>query len=169
MSGSRIARRQRGHHGRYRGRNDLNIVPMLDVMTILVFFLIFTAVFSRTNILELTLPPPSASSPPLPEKLELEVIIQRDAIVVADKSTGPLRTLPSGANGYDYDGLNAYLKLVKAKFPEKTAATILLEPEIAYDTLVQVMDAVRSFEAGTEKHSLRGELFPDIAIGDAPT
>ena len=60
MSGSRLARRQARHHRRYRGRNDLNIVPMLDVMVILVFFLIFTAVFSRTSILELSLPAPFA-------------------------------------------------------------------------------------------------------------
>ena len=46
MSGSRIAGRQTRNHARYRGRNDINIVPMLDVMVILIFFLIFTAVFS---------------------------------------------------------------------------------------------------------------------------
>ncbi len=56
MSGSRIARRQSRNHARYRGRNDINIVPMLDVMVILIFFLIFTAVFSKMNILELNLP-----------------------------------------------------------------------------------------------------------------
>ena len=44
------------NHARYRGRNDINIVPMIDMMVILVFFLIFTAVFSKTNILELNLP-----------------------------------------------------------------------------------------------------------------
>ena len=38
------------------GRHDLNIVPMIDMMVILVFFLIFTAVFSKTNVLELNLP-----------------------------------------------------------------------------------------------------------------
>ena len=51
--GSRLARRQARHHARYRGRNDLNIVPMLDVMVILAFFLIFTAAVSYTH---LTLP-----------------------------------------------------------------------------------------------------------------
>ena len=53
MSGSRIARRQARSRARRQGRNDINIVPMLDVMVILIFFLIFTAVFSKTRILEL--------------------------------------------------------------------------------------------------------------------
>ena len=40
-----MARRQQRNHARYRGRNDLNIVPMLDIMTILTFFLIFVPCF----------------------------------------------------------------------------------------------------------------------------
>jgi len=80
MSGSRIARRQSRNHARYRGRNDINIVPMLDVMVILIFFLIFTAVFSKMNILELNLPVGGGPPPELPAVLELEVIVRGNAI-----------------------------------------------------------------------------------------
>ena len=61
-----------------------------------------------------------------------------------------------------------YLKRVKARFPEKTDVTLLLEPDIPYDTLVQVMDAVRLFEAVQAAEVVRAELFPEISIGDAP-
>ena len=118
MSGSRLARRQARNNGRYRGRNDLNIVPMLDVMVILVFFLIFTAVFSKTNVLELSLPAPSSDMLPLPPQLELEVIVRNGAIEVADRSTGPLNVLRPVAQVYDLEGLTGYLKRVKAKYPE---------------------------------------------------
>ena len=64
MRSSKLARRQLRNHARYRGRNDLNIVPMLDVMVILAFFLIFTAVFSKTSILEVHLPGPGAQAAP---------------------------------------------------------------------------------------------------------
>jgi hypothetical protein len=53
MASSKLAARAMRNHAKYRGRNDLNIVPMIDMMVILVFFLLFTAVFSNTNILEL--------------------------------------------------------------------------------------------------------------------
>ena len=56
MSQSKVARRVSRNHARYRGRHDINIVPMIDMMIILVFFLLFTAVFTKTNILELNLP-----------------------------------------------------------------------------------------------------------------
>jgi len=71
MKSSKLARRQLRNHARYRGRNDLNIVPMLDVMVILAFFLIFTAVFSKTSILEVHLPGPGAQAASQAPTLEL--------------------------------------------------------------------------------------------------
>lgn len=169
MSGSAIARRQARNHARYKGRNDLNIVPMLDIFTILVFFLIFTAVFSKTNIVELNLPAANSAQPlDLPEGLELEVVVRRDELVVQDKNSGPLQRLANVASGYDYDGLSAFLGRVKAKFPELRTATLLVEPEIPYDTIVATMDAVRSYEGVLDGRPARGELFPQISLGDAP-
>jgi hypothetical protein len=87
---------------------------------------------------------------------------------VADRNSGPLATLPNTAAGYDYEGLTTYLKRVKAKFPEKTDATILLESDTPYDILVQVMDRVRVLEVKQGPTTVQAELFPDISIGDAP-
>jgi biopolymer transport protein ExbD len=168
MSGSRIARRQSRNHARYRGRNDINIVPMLDVMVILIFFLIFTAVFSKMNILELNLPEEGGPPPLLPAVLELEVIVRAGAIEVADRNTGLLQSLPNTAVGADYMGLSNYLRRVKLRFPEKKDATVLLEPDVPYDVMVQTMDTMKSFETMLEGQPVRGELFPKIAIGDAP-
>ena len=76
---SKSARLVRRNHARYhQGRDDLNIVPMIDMMVILVFFLIFTAVFSKTNILQLNLPANNPAPLDLPKGLKLEVIIRPD-------------------------------------------------------------------------------------------
>jgi biopolymer transport protein ExbD len=168
MSGSRIARRQSRNHARYRGRNDINIVPMLDVMVILIFFLIFTAVFSKTNVLELNLPADSGPPPELPAQLELEVVVRKNALEVQDRNTGLLQAFPNGAQGYDFEGLSVYLRRIKAKFPDKRDATLLLEPDTPYDMMVQVMDDMKSFEGTLDGKPARGELFPLISIGDAP-
>ncbi len=168
MSGSRIARRQARSHARMKGRNDLNIVPMLDVMVILIFFLIFTAVFSKMNILELNLPVEGGPPPELPAVLELEVIVRLGTIEVADRNTGLLQALPHTAEGPDYTGLSNYLRRVKIRFPEKKDATVLLEADIPYDTMVQTMDTMKSFDTELDGQPVRGELFPMIAVGDAP-
>lgn len=168
MAKSKVTRRVMRNHARYRGRHDLNVVPMIDMMVILVFFLIFTAVFTKTNVLELNLPGADSAVPDLPEGLNLEVVIRRDKIEVADRGTGLLKSLPREGEAYDLKGLSDYLQLVKSKYPNKQDATILLEQEIHYDTLVQVMDTVRVFQVPDSQWAM-GELFPDVSVGDAPT
>jgi biopolymer transport protein ExbD len=147
---------------------ELLLVPMIDIFTVLVTFLLMTAVFSRTVILQLNLPAAQTEFKEPPPGLQLEVMVRKDQLLVADRNTGPLHAVPNNAQGYDYDGLTQYLKFVKTKFPDKTDASILLEPDTPYDTLVQVMDRVRVFEAGEGVNTVQAELFPDISIGDAP-
>src|ERR1700756_2289462 len=147
---------------------ELLLVPMIDIFTVLVTFLLMTAVFSRTVILQLNLPPPNSTWKEPPPGLQLEVMVRKNLLQVADRNTGPLATMPNTASGYDYDGLTEYLKRVKARFPDKTDASILLEADTPYDTLVQVMDRLRVFEVGQGMSTVQAELFPDISIGDAP-
>jgi len=168
MAQSKVTRRVMRNHARYRGRHDINVVPMIDMMIILVFFLIFTAVFTKTNILELNLPGADSAVPDLPQGLNLEIVIRKAGIEVADRGTGLLKTVPSTNGVYDLKGLSEYLQLVKSKYPDKQDATILLEQDIQYDTLVHVMDTVRVFAVPGSAWAV-AELFPDVSVGDAPT
>lgn len=168
MAQSKVAGRMRRNHARYRGRHEINVVPMVDMMIILVFFLIFSAVFTKTNILELNLPGADSAVPDLPEGLNLEVIIRKSGIEIADRGTGLLRSVPLADDVYDLKGVSDYLQLVKSKYPDKTDATILLEPDVEYETLVKVMDTVRVFQVPGSKWDM-AELFPDVSVGDAPT
>jgi biopolymer transport protein ExbD len=153
---------------RHRRPAELLLVPMIDIFTVLVTFLLMTAVFSRTVILELKLGSNTEQFTPPPPGLKLEVIVRKDLLVVADRETGPLRTLPNLASGYDLQGLSDYLQFVKSKYRDMTEATILLEPDIPYDALVQVMDRVRILEVNAGLSTVQAELFPEVSIGDAP-
>lgn len=164
-----IHRRQAG-----RRRNietaELNITAFMNLMVILVPFLLITAVFSRLAILELNLPGSSTEpADPQDQTFQLEVIVRTDKIEVGDRNQGLLGVYPNDADGeYDYTALSSKLKELKNRYPKKTDASILLESDIAYDTLVQVMDRVRVEEAVADDKVVRNELFPDISIGDAP-
>jgi biopolymer transport protein ExbD len=147
---------------------ELLLVPMIDIFTVLVTFLLMTAVFSRTVILELKLPPANAEFTPPPPGLQLEVIVRKDSLLVDDRNSGPLAPFPNRDGAYDYDGLSKYLQLVKSKFADKTDATVLLEPDIPYDVVVQVMDRMRVLEVNAGFNVVQYELFPDISLGDAP-
>jgi biopolymer transport protein ExbD len=163
-----VIRRRRG-----RRLNDdtaeLNITAFMNLMVILVPFLLITAVFSRLAILELNLP--GSSNEPVEQQdqvFQLEIIVRSDKIEVGDRNQGLLGIYPNTENGYDYTALSAKLSQLKERYPSKTDAAILLEQDIAYDTLVQVMDRVRVAEEIEEDSIVRSDLFPDISIGDAP-
>ncbi len=148
----------------------LNITAFMNLMVILVPFLLMTAVFSRLTILELNLPGSSTENvEPQDQVFQLEIIVRKDKIEVGDRNQGLLGIYPNSDDGeYDYDALSSKLLELKGRYPDKTEASILLESEIEYNTLVQVMDRVRVEEEVEEDAVIRNDLFPDISIGDAP-
>lgn len=155
---------------------ELNITAFMNLMVILVPFLLITAVFSRLAILELNLPG-SSSEPVEPQEqvFQLEVIVRQDKIELADRNQGLLAVVPNVDEAHDFVAVGDKLLQFKERYPEKTDASILLEQDIPYDTLVQIMDTVRISEAvevdeldDTKQSIVRSDLFPDISIGDAP-
>src|SRR5260370_38289881 len=103
---------------------------MIDVMVSLVFFLIFPAVFSKTNILQLNLPASNTVPVELPKDLKLEVIVRDNDIVINDRNSGPLETLANTAKGYDLVRLSEFMRRVKTRHLQLPDATILPEPAI---------------------------------------
>ena len=156
--------------GRYNDDTaELNITAFMNLMVILVPFLLITAVFSRLAILELNLP--GSSNEPVEQQeqvFQLEIIVRSNKIEVGDRNQGLLGIYPNTEDGYDYAALSVKLSQLKKRYPAKTDAAILLEQDIAYDTLVQIMDRVRVAEEIADQSIVRSDLFPDISIGDAP-
>ena len=150
---------------RRRHAVELDITAFMNLIVVLVPFLLTTVVFSRLSILELNLPAAASGPTELKNELKLEVIIRPQALEVADRNTGLIKRIDATPQGHDYAALSALMKLIKSRFPDKLDATLLSEPDTAYDTLVQVMDAVRGARDVTGK---RVELFPDVSVGDAP-
>jgi biopolymer transport protein ExbD len=162
-------RRSRAH--RNREAVELNITAFMNLMVILVPFLLITAVFSQVAILELNLPTSQGPSDlPPTEELHLEIIVRDESIDVGDRNQGLLTRIENVDDDYNLAELGAFLARVKQEFPEKLDATLLLEPDISYQILISIMDTVRVYEqADPERETVaRLELFPEIAIGDAP-
>jgi len=160
----------RGRKRRRQETVELNITAFMNLMVILVPFLLITAVFSQVAILELNLPSSTDQLNVQAEGMQLEVIVRKNRLEVAERNAGLLTGLPVTETGHDLEGLTEFLKRVKAKYPDRLDATILLEANVTYDVLVQVMDAVRTYkaESSTTGETMQAELFPEISIGDAP-
>ena len=142
---------------------ELNLVPMIDILVVLVFFLLVNS--TGVSILGLNLPDATKKSEPEPNQQPLTVVVRGDGMVLTEGAS-ELARFGSAAEGYDYKALSERLLMVKAARPEETRITLLVEPATTHDTLVQTMDAVRITPADGGR-TLR-ELFPNIALGDAP-
>ena len=68
----------------------------------------------------------------------------------------------------DIAGVSSLLQQLKLKYPQHDDASILVENEIPYDRVVQVMDAVRAGHQVQGAQVVTTDYFPNISVGDAP-
>ncbi len=167
----------RRHHNK-RGRGEafetdimrlLNLTPMMDILTVLVVFLLITAVFMRITIMEMSVPTNTGTSVINKPNFAIEVIVRKAGLEIAN-GLSVEAAIPKKNDQYDLDMLSKMLLRLKARYPEKEDATVLIEPDIKYDYLIQIMDAVRGSGVRAEGSEEVGKmvLFPQISIGDAP-
>ncbi|GAA0764452.1 biopolymer transporter ExbD [Ideonella azotifigens] len=151
----------------------LEVTAFINLIVVLVPFLLSTAVFTKLAVMDLSLPAPAAGVMQLQvDKLQLEVVIRPDALDVGDRVGGLILHIPNTADGaYDFKALNAEMLVIKQRFPDEKAASVLAQANTPYETLVQAMDAMRATPTPDPAHpgrTVSTELFPALAIGDAP-
>ena len=154
---------------RMQETGELDVTTFLNLMVVLIPFLLVSAVFSRVTIMELSVPTSAGGSELNKPNFSIEVIVRKAGLEIANGSYVEA-AIPKKDDQYDMEMLSEMLMRLKAKYPDKEDATILLEPEIAYDYLIQIMDAVRGSEIREDgsQEMQKLVLFPDISIGDAP-
>jgi biopolymer transport protein ExbD len=165
----------RRHHYRRRSAKpaDLDMTTFLNLMVVLVPFLLITAVFSRITIVELTLPSAAGAAAASDPGFRVEVIVRETGLEISNTRT-VIASIPKIDGEYDLPTLSEMVISLKRQHPDSTDASVLLEPDIEYDHLIQVMDVVRSAvlpgsgEGDARIEPTQVALFTDISIGDAP-
>ena len=149
---------------------ELDVTAFINLIVVLVPFLLSTAVFTHLSVLDMSLPAQStgALEKLSADKLNLEIVIRAESIEVGDRIGGLIQSIPKTSGSYDLATLSLLMQQIKAKFPDTATATLLARPETPYDTLIQLMDAVREVPASGGGKVKPVPLFPDISIGDAP-
>lgn len=169
----------RRHHYRRRSTEtyDIDVTTFLNLMVVLVPFLLITAVFSRLTIVELNLPSASGGPANNADNFRVEVVV-REAGIEITNGTSVIASIPKKDDEFDLETLSDFMVELKRDYPREDSASVLMEPRIPYDYLIQVMDIVRSVEVevdaddGDESLPEGGiqlvALFPEISVGDAP-
>jgi biopolymer transport protein ExbD len=147
---------------------SVDVTAFLSLMVILVPFLLITAVFSRITILEFQSAAGDNATASARDPLQLTIMVRQDVIEVYHAARDGAYRLGRTPGTHELGALAGYLHELKGRFPDSDAATILLEPQVEYDTLVQVMDAVRIRQVRGADGMEQMALFPQIGLGDAP-
>jgi biopolymer transport protein ExbD len=140
---------------------DLNMAPLLSLFVALIPMLLLTAMFQSVGIVNLYLPTleeallqdntvdPSQDFTLAVTVTLSEISLMKDQEVLLTEAI---------ENGLKLDRLIGELVTLKEEFPDKRDAVLLLDGEVLYETIIDIMDAVR----------IKGdrELFPDISLAD---
>ena len=174
----------RRHHYSRRSKEayDIDVTTFLNLMVVLIPFLLITAVFSRITIVELNLPSSAGGAAQDEVNFRVEVIVRETGIELGN-GTVTIATIPKIEDEFDLQTLSELLRALKAQYPTKEEASVLMESHIHYDYLIQVMDTVRSAEILLQRADGDGAdpgaqdepdefalvvLFPEISVGSAP-
>jgi len=136
-------------HGR------INLVPLVDVLTSIVFFSLLTytgAVMTNLTAFDLALPPVVVTAPgttsgaqPDTTSLILAVGIRQGMIRVEHSNGGaqPFAQNIAGLTTASLDTLETVLKSIKQQFPDNDAAMVVPEDDVAYDDIVHVLERIK--------------------------
>lgn len=159
---------------------ELNLVPIMNLVTILIPFLLMAAQFISLAVIDSTLP---AIGPPQPQQqddtdkpLNLSVIITNQGYTIAGAESvlpnegsdkGPtVPCLESGCptpDSYDAKELTRLIGLVKDQYPDDQNVILVPESRVPYGVLVKTMDATRE-DPSTMVDGKPRELFPYVVI-----
>jgi len=124
---------------------ELELVPFIDIMAVLLTFLLMTAVILQTAIIEINLPTAAGAGEGTElekeekQQLNLTVIVTDQGFIVGG-SGAILPPIPKQGGEYDWDGLSQQLEQIKEKFPNQTSVIIAAEQQIIYEDIIRTMD-----------------------------
>ena len=139
---------------------DLNLVPFIDLMSVLITFLLISAVWTQVSMIQLGA---SFASPKTENQKEVVVPPNEDFVLRLDvveagyvlKIGNQTKPIPKiDKDNYDTATLISQLEAVKKLYPDKPGVKIAIADEIIYDHVVKAMDA-----------GLRAGFAPELLTG----
>lgn len=122
---------------------ELNLIPFIDLMSVMISFLLITAIWTRVDGIDAQQAPVAAGEPDSARvedtSVKLGVRIQQDGYVVtaADELVEQIGLV----NGeYDTRALDRVLGDLRDRYPETVALQVACEDSVAYEALIRVMD-----------------------------
>src|SRR3990167_2046689 len=158
---------------------ELNIMPFIDIFSLLCTFLLFSAVFVSVGIIEVQAPFLTNAAPVKnPERKDEK---KKDVSIMIDisKKSLSIRSIETGEREkiqsfqHDKFGVGEFhhaLMQIKEKYPESEKSTVFTEEDVEYSEIIPVLDAIKFYENSLSERSastggsLEKHLFSKIVM-----
>ena len=153
MKESRRAKRMQRHHKRNKNAVSLNMVSLMDIFTILVFFLLVSATDQESlpSMKEIKLPEATSETKPKTNIVILvsndKIMIQgRDVVKASDAIRGKNAVIPELLSELNKEAAKKVERVRDEKIVKKRGVTIMGDKEIPYVLLKKIMLTCASTE-----------------------
>lgn len=135
----------RGHRSHSMPMAEINIIPLVDVVLVLLIIFMATTAFVKESGLNMKLPAAKTTEVKQDDKKDITVDLTRDNKIYLDTKPTDLKTIEA-------------TMLARARKAPDTSVIVKADKHIAYERVVQVIDLAK--QAGLPKVML-GTYLPD--------
>jgi biopolymer transport protein ExbD len=150
---------------------DLNLTPLMDVMSNILFFLLASFGAAIVSFLNASVPVQSDTPPPEMPKNAVVLTVQmaKDGYKLnasndwlqLDELNQLKQIIPKAGKSYDDKSLNAAVYKIKEKYPGSETLMLVPDDPNLYDEVVGAMEACREYRLDSKR---KVRLFPKVVI-----
>jgi len=147
------SKQRRAERASLTDAGHLNLVPLVDILTSVVFFSLLTyqgAALASLTSYDLSLPPvvitaqqAASSAPKDALNLLLAVRVEHDKLLVEHTGEGGFRKEIAGVQAASLDTLQAVMTDIRKRYPQNADVLVVPADDVAYDDLIHVLERLR--------------------------
>jgi biopolymer transport protein ExbD len=149
------AKQRRAERAPVLASGNINLVPLVDILTSIVFFSLLTyqgATMAALTSFDLSLPPVVVNTPEQLSKIKSEkdvlnlllaVRVDNDRLTVEHSEEGGFHQVIEGLNAQSLDQLQTLMTGIRSKYPQNADVTVIPADEVSYANIVHVLERLK--------------------------
>lgn len=149
------SRQRRAERAQVTGHGNINLVPLVDILTSIVFFSLLTysgTALAALTSFDLTLPPVVISTPAQAASVRSErdvlnlllaVRVEPGGLQVEHSGGGGFRRTIAGLDSASLDTLQAVMTDIRRQYPQNRDVLVVPSDDVSYDDIVRVLERLK--------------------------
>jgi biopolymer transport protein ExbD len=134
---------------------NINLVPLVDILTSIVFFSLLTyqgATLAALTSFDLSLPPVVVNTPEQAARVKSEkdvlnlllaVRVSNGSMLVEHSEQGGFRKQITGLDSTSLDHLQTLMEQIRQQYPQNADVTVIPDDDVSYANIVHVLERLK--------------------------